>query len=117
VALSPGGSEMPSRSQKAVFSSLAEAHAQVEAAQAAVTAGELLRAVACLEEARARQREAVAALVVDCWQAALVRAADEDTPRREEALAHLVRLADTVFGTLCTECRHKIGDLLQPGKR
>jgi hypothetical protein len=103
--------------QQAVLRYLERAGAQVEAAQAAVINGEILMAASCLEEARALQREAVAELVVGCWQEVMERVDDEDGQRREEALAHLKRLTGTVLKTLCTDCRQKIAARLATGKK
>jgi hypothetical protein len=95
------------RKQKAVLRYLERAHAQVEAAQAAVINGEILMAASCLEEARALQREAVAELVAGCWQEVMGRVDDEDGQRQEGALAQLKQLTGTVLATVCTDCRQK----------
>jgi hypothetical protein len=107
---------MPSRNQKTVLSSLAAAHAQVGAAQNALAEGELLQAVARLEEARALQREAVAALVAGCWQDAMAGAGGDDGQRREEALADLGQLASAVLNSLCPACSEKIAGQLRAGE-
>jgi hypothetical protein len=108
---------MQTGNQKAVVHYLERAGAQVEAAQAAVTTGEILKAASCLEDARALQREAVAELVAGCWQEVMERIDDEDGQRREEALAQLKRLTGRVLKTLCTDCRQKIAALLEAGGR
>lgn len=107
---------MAAGNRQAVLAYLQRAGAEVEAAQNALAGGELLRAVARLEEARALQREAVAALVAGCWQDAMVGAAGDDRQRREEALAHLGQLAGAVMNSLCPACSEKIAGKLQVGE-
>lgn len=107
---------MAAGNRQAVLAFLQRAGAEVEAAQAALTEAELLRAVARLEEARALQREAVAVLVVGCWRDAMAGAAGDDGRRREEALAHLGQLAGAVLNSLCPACSEKIAGQLQAGE-
>lgn len=107
---------MPSPNRRAVLSYLAGARAQVEAAQEAVEAGDLLRAAACLKEAGVLQHEAVAALVAQCWQSALSGARDSHPLCREEAAARICELASAMLKMLCNECRQKTGDRLQAGE-
>lgn len=102
--------------QETVLFHLTRARAQVEVAREAVAAGDHFRAAACLNEARALQREAVAALMTGCWQDVLARAGDSKRQYREEALDHLVQLASAVLGTLCRECRQKVSVRLQTGE-
>lgn len=106
---------MPSPNRTAVLSYLAGARAQVETAQEAVEAGDLLRAAACLKDAGVLQQEAVAALVTQCWQNALNGARDGTQQHREEALALVCELATAVLGSLCRECRQIVSDRFQTG--
>lgn len=100
----------------AILSHLVEAHASVQAAGDAVDAGDLLGATSYLNDASARQQEAVSLLVSECWQKALRAARNPDARRREEALDELVRLAATLLASLCPQCRQKVGRQLEAGK-
>ncbi|MFW6098106.1 MAG: hypothetical protein ACOC9Z_08510 [Chloroflexota bacterium] len=107
------GSVVMSRARVTPY--LAEARARVEAAGEAFAAGALMQAMTYLNEARALQQEAVAALAAECWENVLCGARDEDPRRREEALNDLIQLTNALLEGLCSECRKKVGLQLQAG--